>query len=295
MKTLYIDCSMGAAGDMLTAALAEATGDIKAVETELNGLGIPGVTFEVEKVQKMGIGATSVHVLVNGEEEKTEDVHEGHDHHHGHEHEHEHDHEHDHQHDHEHDHDHHHDHDHAAEHMHSHEHTHTHSHDHDHDHDHDHGHEHEHDHDHDHDHGHGHHHHSSMADIEKIIKGTSAPEKVKEDAINIYKIIAEAESKVHGESVSEIHFHEVGAMDAVADITACCYLMNRIGADHIVASPVRTGKGHVHCAHGILPVPAPATANILIGMPNFAGDLDGEMCTPTGAAVIKYFAQDFGD
>ena len=134
-----------------------------------------------------------------------------------------------------------------------------------------------------------------MADIEKIIKGTSAPEKVKQDAINIYKIIAEAESKVHGEPVTEIHFHEVGAIDAVADVTACCYLINRIGADRIMASPVRTGKGHVHCAHGILPVPAPATANILMGIPAYAGDLDGEMCTPTGAAVLKYFAKEFGE
>ena len=195
----------------------------------------------IEKTQKMGVTGTSARVLINGAEEVTEDVHEGHEH------------------------------------------------------DHEHHHEHDHEHNHDHDHGHGHHHHSSMADIEKIINGTSAPEKVKQDAINIYKIIAEAESKVHGEPVTEIHFHEVGAMDAVADVTACCYLMNRIGADRVIASPVRTGKGRVHCAHGILPVPAPATANILMGIPAYAGDLDGEMCTPTGAAVLKYFAKEFGE
>ena len=133
-----------------------------------------------------------------------------------------------------------------------------------------------------------------MADIENIINGLFVSEKVKNDAVNVYKIIAEAESKVHGESVSEIHFHEVGAMDAVADITACCYLTDKIGADKIIASPVRTGKGHVHCAHGILPVPAPATANILMDVPNYQGDIDGEMCTPTGAALIKYFADGFG-
>ena len=239
MKTLYIDCSMGAAGDMLTAALAEVTGDIKKAENDLNSLGIPEVEYIIEKTEKMGVTGTSVRVMVNGAEEVTEDVNEGHHH------------EHDHHHDHEHEH-----------HNHSHEHS---------------------------------HHHSSMSDIEDMINGTAASDKVKKDAINVYKLIAEAESKVHGEPVSEIHFHEVGAMDAVADVTACCYLMDAIGADRIIASPVRTGRGHVHCAHGILPVPAPATANILVGVPNYQGDIDGEMCTPTGAALLKYFADDFGD
>ncbi len=253
MKTLFIDCSMGAAGDMITAALAGATGDIKAVEAELNALGIPGVEYKVEATSKMGVTGTSVRVIVNGEEEEPGEDHD--DHHHDHEDEH----------------------------------------DHDHEHHHDHDHEHHHDHEEDQDHDHGHHHHASMADIEAIIDGTSAPDKVKRDARNIYKIIAEAESKVHGTTVTEIHFHEVGAMDAVADVTACCYLMNRLGADRIVASPVRTGYGHVHCAHGVLPVPAPATANILMGIPSYAGDLKGEMCTPTGAAVIKYFAKAFGE
>lgn len=239
MKTLYIDCSMGAAGDMLTAALAEVTGDIKKAENDLNSLGIPGVEYIIEKTEKMGVTGTSVRVMVNGAEEVTEDVNEGHHHEHDHHHDHEHEHHH-------------------------------------------HGHEHS-------------HHQSSMSDIEDMINGTAASDKVKKDAINVYKLIAEAESKVHGEPVSEIHFHEVGAMDAVADVTACCYLMDAIGADRIIASPVRTGRGHVHCAHGILPVPAPATANILVGVPNYQGDIDGEMCTPTGAALLKYFADDFGD
>ena len=269
MKTLYIDCSMGAAGDMLTAALAEAAGDIKEIEKELNSIGIPGVEFVIGKTKKMGVTGTNVRVVINGEEEHTEDVHEDHAHpHEHHEHEHEHPHEH-----HEHEHEHHHDH-------HEHEHEHF---------------MHDHEHHHDHDHDHHHHHHSSMADIENIINGLAVSEKVKKDAMNVYRSIAEAESKVHGEPVSEIHFHEVGAMDAVADVTAACYLMEKIGADKVIASPVRTGKGHVHCAHGILPVPAPATANILIGVPNYQGDIDGEMCTPTGAALLKYFADSFGE
>ncbi len=248
---------MGAAGDMLTAALAEAAGDIKEIEKELNSLGIPGVEYVIDPAKKMGVTGTSVRVIVNGQEELTEDIHEDHGHAHD---QHEHDHEHGEHHDHDH-------HDHAI-------------------------HEHEHGH---HDHEHGHHHHASMSDIENVIKGLNAPDKVKQDAINVYKIIAEAESKVHGEPVSEIHFHEVGSLDAVADVTACCYLMDKIAADRVMVSPIRTGRGHVHCAHGILPVPAPATENILIGIPSYQGDIDGETCTPTGAALLKYFADDFGE
>ena len=93
--------------------------------------------------------------------------------------------------------------------------------------------------------------------------------------------------------MTEVHFHEVGTMDAVADVLACSYLMEKLGADRIIASPVHVGKGSVHCAHGILPVPAPATANILMGVPTYAGEIEGELCTPTGAAVLKYFASDF--
>lgn len=134
-----------------------------------------------------------------------------------------------------------------------------------------------------------------MADIESVINSLKAPEKVKYDAVNVYKIIADAESRVHGTRVTEIHFHEVGAMDAVADVTACCYLINKLGADRIAASPVHVGKGTVKCAHGIFPVPAPATALILEGVPTYSKDIDGELCTPTGAALLKYFVEDFGD
>ena len=229
MRTLFIDCSMGAAGDMLTAALLELFDDPEAMCKELNAMGIPGVEYRAEKTVKMGVTGTHMHVLVKGEEEG--------EHHH----------------------------------------------------------EHEHDHHHDHDHENGHHHHSSMADIESVINSLKAPEKVKYDAVNVYKIIADAESRVHGTKVTEIHFHEVGAMDAVADVTACCYLINKLGTDHIVASPVHVGKGTLKCAHGILPVPAPATALILEGVPTYSKDIDGELCTPTGAALLKYFVEDFGD
>ena len=250
MRTLYIDCSMGAAGDMLTAALLELLPDKEDFVEKLNGLGLGGVTFELESSVKCGITGSHMTVKVDGVEE------ESHDHHHEHEHEH----------------------------------------DHHHDHDHEHEHEHHHDHDHDHDHDHHHeHHHSSMGDIEHIVRGhLNIPDKVKEDVLSVYKLIAEAESFVHGKPVTDIHFHEVGTKDAIADVTAVCLLMNEIGADKVVVSPIHVGSGQVNCAHGILPVPAPATAHILKDVPIYGGNIRGELCTPTGAALLKHFATEFG-
>lgn len=282
MKTLYLECGMGAAGDMLTAALLELMPDPEAAVAELNGLEIPGVQFSKEAVSKCGIGGTHMTVKVHGEEESEEMFHHHHEHH-DHSHEHEHDHEsachehHDHLHEHE-------------EHEHAHEHTHEHE-------EHEHAHEHSHEHTHEHgDAGHTHHHHSSLHDIEHIIcDHLNLPDQVKQDVMAVYGLIAEAESHAHGVPVTEIHFHEVGTMDAVADITAVCLLMNKIAPDQVIVSPVHVGSGHVHCAHGILPVPAPATAYILNGVPMYGGAVKGELCTPTGAALLKHFATRFGD
>ena len=294
MKTLYLECGMGAAGDMLTAALLELMPDPEAAVTELNGLGIPGVQFSKEAVSKCGIGGTHMTVKVHGEEESEEMFHHHHEHH-------------DHLHEHEHDdesacHEHHHDHEHIHEgHEHHHDHTHEHSHEHHHDHTHEHSHEHTHGHTHEHAHEHGddghtHHHHSSLHDIEHIVCGhLNIPDQVKQDVMAVYGLIAEAESHAHGVPVTEIHFHEVGTMDAIADITAVCLLMNKIAPDQVIVSPVHVGSGHVHCAHGILPVPAPATAYILNGVPMYGGAVKGELCTPTGAALLKHFATRFGD
>jgi uncharacterized protein (DUF111 family) len=121
------------------------------------------------------------------------------------------------------------------------------------------------------------------------------PESIQDEVMDVYKIIAEAESHVHGTTVSEIHFHEVGALDAIADITAACVLMNEIKPDEVVVSPVHVGCGEVKCAHGILPVPAPATAYILRDVPIYGGNIRGELCTPTGAALLKHFATRFGN
>ena len=176
-------------------------------------------------------------------------------------------------------------------------------------HHHDHGHSHDvchegqehHHHDHGHDHdvcheGQEHHHcvHRGMSEIEAILCGLSANENVKNDALAVYRLIAEAESKAHQRPVSQVHFHEVGALDAIADIAAVCFLIDRMKPDEIVVSPVHVGSGVVRCAHGILPVPAPATAEILRGVPTYGGRIAAELCTPTGAALLKYFAARFG-
>ncbi len=243
MKTLYLDCGMGAAGDMLTAALLELLPDPEAFMEKLNALGVPGVTFAAEKAEKCGVVGTRVSVRVHGAEEGDEPH--GHDHEHTHEH--------------------------------SHEHTHEHEHNHEHNHEH-------------HDHS-----HSGLADIEHIVTGhLSLPPAVAADVMNVYAVIADAESRVHGRPVSEVHFHEVGAMDAIADITAVCLLLRELAPDEIVASPVHVGSGQVQCAHGILPVPAPATALILQGVPIYGGEIRGELCTPTGAALLRHFVTRFG-
>lgn len=232
MKTLYLECGMGAAGDMLTAALIDLFKEPEQIIDKLNRIGIPKVKYVIEDSEKCGIKGMHMRVLVDGIEETPADMDNGHIH---------------------------------DEHV------------------------------HDHQLGHHAHHHSSMHDIENIIQDLDVNDNVKKNAVEVYKLIAEAESKVHGKTVDEIHFHEVGSLDAVADVVAVCYLIDGLNPDNIIASPVRTGYGHVHCAHGILPVPAPATALILQKMPVYAGELEGEFCTPTGAALLKHFVKEYGN
>jgi len=233
MKLLYLDCGMGAAGDMLGAALAELLPDDArdAFTSELNAAGIPGVHVSLDPSVKCGIIGTHLTVTVNGTEEK------------------------------------------EGGHSHSHEHSH---------------------HDHQHDHAHNHNHsHRSLHDIHHIIDDLKLPEAVRTDILAVYRLIAEAESKAHDKPVSEIHFHEVGTMDAIADIASVCLLLHKLAPDQIIASPVHVGSGQVKCAHGILPVPAPATAYILKDIPIYSGSIQGELCTPTGAALLKHFVTRF--
>lgn len=244
MNVLYFDLGMGAAGDMLTAALFELLDDEQKKEflEKINAAGIPNVQVVAEKSTKCGIVGTHIKVVVDGEEEG--------------------------------------------------------EHEHDHNHEHEssgslslskgHGDEHHHNHEH-------HHHHSSMEQIEHIIDDLKLSDSVKQNAIQIYKLIAAAESKAHGVPVTDIHFHEVGTMDAIADVTGVCLLLEMLAPQKIFASPVHVGSGHVHCAHGILPVPAPATATILEGIPIYSGHINGELCTPTGAAILKHFVNEFGE
>lgn len=297
MKTLYLECTMGAAGDMLSAALLEIHPDPEQILQKLNSLGIPGVTFAAEPMEKCGIRGSHLKVTVNGEEEESLDIHA---HHHDHEihdhHSHGSHHDHNEAHAHEHDHDHHHDHGHGHHHDYVEAHVHEHSHDHDqshhHEEDHDRGH-HGHHHDHDHAHGNHHHVHRNLGDIKAIVSNLDLPGTVRENIMKVYTVIAQAESHAHNRPVEEVHFHEVGSMDAVADITAFCLILSELAPDRVLASPVRIGFGEVKCAHGILPVPAPATAWILRDVPVYAGNIRGELCTPTGAALLKCFAEDF--
>lgn len=269
MRTLYIECNMGAAGDMLMAALSELLPDPDRFIARMNALDLPGVRFGRKKAEKCGITGTHISVTVDGEEEHVHDVNngelgvgDGESNGHGH----------------------HHDHGHVD------------------------AHEHHHDHGHEriesaanhspfptpHSQFHEHHHHSSLRDIHAVIDGLDLPEAVKADAKAVYMRIADAESQVHGQSVDQIHFHEVGALDAVADVVGVCALIREIAPERVVVSPVHVGSGQVRCAHGVLPVPAPATALLLKGVPVYGGAIRGELCTPTGAALLTHFADGFG-
>lgn len=237
MKTLYLECNMGAAGDMLMAALYELLDDQAAFLHTMNHL-FPGVTVKPASAMTCGITGTHMNVTVNGAEEHSHDVSpEGH----------------------------------------SHDHEHCHCHDHAHPHDHEHS-----------------NHHVSPADIAELLDRMDVPEEVRRNARQVYRRIAKAESAVHDTPVNLIHFHEVGALDAVADVTGVCLAMHLLAPDQIIVSPIHLGSGHIHCAHGILPVPAPATAQILQGIPCYTGEIKGELCTPTGAALLAHFAQAFG-
>lgn len=255
MKTMYIECAMGAAGDMLMAALLDLLPSRDAFIDQMNQLGLPGVHLHADKAVRCGIAGLSVSVHVHGAEEASHDVHS-------------------------------HDHEHAQDHGH---------HDHGHSHDHDHPHSHAHDHSHSHEAAPGaHHHHAGLADIQAQIDALPVSDRVKQDARAVYALIAEAESHAHGVPADQIHFHEVGTLDALADIVGVCLLMEALAPSRVVASPVHVGSGQVRCAHGILPVPAPATAYILRGVPTYGGSIRGELCTPTGAALLKHFAAGFG-
>lgn len=235
MKTLYLDCSMGAAGDMMTAALLSLHPDPAAFVRGLNALGLPGVVTRYKLLSKDGLIGAQVSVTVSGEEELPDSASERHrrHHHHGEE-------------------------DESGESW------------------------------------HHRHHHRRLPDVELILSALPISRQVRKDALAVYRMIANAESEAHGEPVEQIHFHELGELDAITDVLSVCLLMEALAPERVLASPIEVGGGTVRCAHGELPVPAPATAALLRGLPVSSGAANTELCTPTGAALLRYFVQDFG-
>lgn len=237
MRTIYLDCSMGAAGDMLMAALLELLPEKDTFLQKMQSLGLPGLEISAEPSVKCGITGTHMRVLIHGEEEGRPHVHAAEAHAHSHAD--------------------------APEAAHAHVHVHP-------------------------------HHHTDLDELTHRISHLNVSEAVRSNILAVYQSIADAESRVHGVPVEQIHFHEVGSLDALADVTGVCLLMELLAPEQVLASPVHVGSGQVRCAHGILPVPAPATALLLEGIPIYGGSIRGELCTPTGAALLRRFVTRFG-
>jgi uncharacterized protein (TIGR00299 family) protein len=153
------------------------------------------------------------------------------------------------------------------------------------------------------DHIHDHHHsetassgspHRALSEILALIESSSLPDAVKAKAGRVFTRLGEAEAKVHGVSLAEVHFHEVGGVDAIVDIVGTAIGLEELGIERIVASPLPLGSGFVRSAHGLLPVPAPATANLIAGVPVYSSEVKGELVTPTGAALVTTLADRFG-
>ena len=271
MRALFLDCFSGISGDMTVGALCDLGIKPSAFEWELSKLDIGDFHMHFERAKrqevegvKFGIHAGSTHTH-DQDEEPAE---------HGQVHAHEH----------------------AHEHGHSHEHDHEGcGHDHGHAHDHDHGHEHhEHDHSHgghEHEHEHG---HSYYAEIRTLIESSDLSDFVKKHALGIFHRVAVAEAKIHGATVESIGFHEVGALDSIADIVLACVGIEELGVEKIFCGPLADGRGWIDCAHGRFPIPAPATLEILSGIPIGQIDEPFEFITPTGAAIVAEFAAGFG-
>jgi len=262
MKTLYLDIFSGISGDMLIGALIDLGVDATKLERELKKLPVEGYHLHVGRGEKSQIHGTKF------------DVHLSHEHEHEHEHEHTH----------------------AGGVTHSHAHSQRHSHPHEEQGGHSHAHEnHEHAHD-DHDHGHEHEHSRNFAEIEQLILNSALSDWVKQKAVNVFRRIAVAEGKVHGLAPEKVHFHEVGAVDSIVDIVGGCIALEMLGKPVVMASSVVEGTGWIKCAHGRMPIPAPATLEILgaAGAGITQCEESNELVTPTGAAMLAEFSEGFG-
>jgi hypothetical protein len=257
MRIAYLDCFSGMSGDMFLGALIDAGVSPDVLEKTIAALNV-GARLEISRVIRSGITATKVDVFVNGEKElpREEFWAQG---------------------------------------------EHSLAHPHDHEHEHSSGDAHAHPHSHSptgsragapalHEHGHG----RSLKEIQKIIAAAAISESAKKRALDIFAALGAAEAKIHNNEIESVHFHEVGAVDAMIDIVGAAVGVEALDVEEIVCSPLNVGGGTVECAHGVFPVPAPATVELLQGAPVYSSGIQAELLTPTGAAIVKTLASRFG-
>lgn len=268
MKILYYDCFAGISGDMHLGAMIDAGVDPDHLLSELKKLPLTGYKLHISRDQRKSIEGTRVDVILDGE-------HKGHNNHHNHDHDHSHGHS-----------------DHRENHNQDRDQSESHKHGHHHHHHHDDHHDHDHDNEHDHHHNHE---HRNLSDINEILVSSTLPEKTINRALKMFRLIAEAEAKIHGVTIDEIHFHEVGAVDSIVDITGAAICLEYLNPDRIYCSTIELGTGTVRCAHGRMPVPAPATSEILKGIPVKTGSTPHEATTPSGAAILAANVDEFTD
>jgi len=279
MRVLFLDCFSGISGDMTVGALCDLGVKPSMFEWELSKVGIGDFHMHFDRVQKQAITAVKFGIHEGSthspdQDEKEHQAHQpAHEHEHGHQQEH------------------------GEEcgcgHEHGEEHDHPHGHAQDHDHGHGHEHQHGHEHEHGHGHQHGHAHGRSHAEIRKLILESELSDFVKSRALAIFQRIAVAEGKIHGMSAESVTFHEVGALDSIADIICACVGIEALGVEKVIVSPLHEGRGWIDCAHGRFPIPSTATLEILAGVPLAQVDEEFEFITPTGAAIVAEFGSGF--
>ena len=255
-KTLYLECYSGISGDMTVAALLDLEADRSVLDRVLKSLNVSGFETKISRVVKSGIDACDFDVVLDKEHENHDhDMEYLHGHHHkGHENNHFYNHNHAHEDE--------------AEHFHSHEHNHA--------------------------HGAGsaqdrhHHEHRGIKEITYIIEHSAMTENAKKIALRIFEILAEAESKAHNVPVDQVHFHEVGAVDSIVDIVSVAVCLDDLDVTEVIVPVLCEGRGTVRCQHGILPIPVPAVANIVSANHLYLKmtEVEGELVTPTGAAIV---------
>lgn len=257
-RIAYFQPFSGVSGDMFLGSLVHAGLPLQELESGLRKLGLDGWSLRHSKVFRGAFEVARVQVVLEGDSVSSE----GHEHRHSHGHSHDHD----------------------DEHEHSHKHEHGHSHEHGHRHDHEDSHE----------HGHSGEGHRGLREIVALIESSGLPEKVKSDSKAVFQRLGEAEALCHGIPVESVHFHEVGAVDSIVDIVGSCLGLHLLGIDEVRSAPITVGMGFVRGDHGKMPLPAPATIELLRGFPIDQRDSRAELTTPTGAALLTTLSASFG-